>query len=293
LMLPAAVAGFGNLFNAVVNRLGNLSRVLVLLIVGILVLQFMPIEIERNLPAYLALDSGWPFWTISPSKSLEASLFAFCILGFFLYVCGFDEQQQRSLVRFILLGFLINLIAGVIQLSYASRVVIDDLLPFEITSALFANENHFSTLTYMVIPLMAWRFLAASWQPLIYATVTLLIVAFLFAVGSRAGMTISASLAIFCLIWFMTNRIPYMIKLVSVAMVISIALVVVFFVGAGKLADLDLGRSIFFSNTWTAIKYHWITGTGLGSFILIYPIVNPSHKWGQQTGAKWGQFFCS
>jgi hypothetical protein len=22
-------------------------------------------------------------------------------------------------------------------------------------------------------------------------------------------------------------------------------------------------------------------------------IVNPSHKWGQQTGAKWGQFFCS
>ena len=43
----------------------------------------------------------------------------------------------------------------------------------------------------------------------------------------------------------------------------------------------DLGadekRITFFATTWAAIKDHWLTGTGLGTFVQVYPIYeNPS-----------------
>ncbi len=270
-MLPAVVIGYSNLPDNRLNRLGILSRIVVLLISAVLILQFLPININRNLPVFSQLAPGWPFWTSSPSRSLESALFAFCVLGFFLYVSGLNEIRQQGLIRFVLLGFLINVIVGVIQLSYGSNVSIEDLFPFTIKSALFANGNHFSSLVYMMIPLLAWRFLAASRQPLVFALLTALVVAFLFAVGSRAGMAISSALSIFCLIWFMANKLPHSIKLASVAMITLLVLVGFFYFDTGALLEQDL-RSVFFSNTWAAAKDHWLTGTGLGSFILVYPM---------------------
>jgi len=262
------VIGFANLPG---NRLSNLSRILVVLFLAVLVLQFIPVSPDRGLPALSQFAPNGAFWTISLSRSLESALFAFCVLGFFLYVSGLDDRQQQGLIRFVLLGFLINIIVGIIQLSYGSRVIIDDILPFPITSALFANKNHFSSLVYMTIPLLAWRFLAASRQPLVFAAVTLLMVAFLFAVGSRAGMAISIALAIFCLIWFQASNLQRLIKLASVAVAIPIVLAGLFYGGAGSLLEQDL-RSVFFTNTWAAVKDHWLAGTGLGTFSLIYPM---------------------
>lgn len=277
-MLPAAVIGFSNLHNSGLNRLGNISRLLVWLISAVLVLQFMPVNFNGKLPEFSQLEPAWSFWTTSPSRSLEAVLFTFCVLGFFLYVCRLNERQQQGLVRFILLGFLINVVVGVIQLSYGSRVGIDNLFPFRINSALFANENHFSSLTYMMIPLLAWRFLAASNQPLVFIAITILVVAFLFAVGSRAGMAISSGLAIFSLIWFAVNKSTQKILLFGLVIAIIPSLMIaIFYFDMDTLLEQDL-RSVIFANSWSAAKNHWLTGTGLGSFILIYPIYEPSNE---------------
>ena len=257
-----------NLFE---NRLGNISRGLVILIFALLIFQFIPIGTTGGLPIFPDIKSNWAFWTASPSRALESVLFTICILGFFLFVTSLSDRQQERLIKFIILGFAINIFVGIIQLSYGARVTINNVLPFEITSAMFANENHFSSLVYMAIPLFAWRFLATEKRPFIFALITGLIILFQFAVGSRAGMAIASGLVILSFIWFGITTIPLWAKQFLLGAISIGTLTGIFFYLSIEIKQ-DASRSIFFINTWHAIKDHWAVGTGLGSFVIIYPM---------------------
>lgn len=237
----------------------------------ILVIQFLPIGRTSGLPVFSGMEFNWEFWTASPSRALESALFTISILGFFLFITSLNDHQHERLIKFITLGFVINILVGVIQLSFGSRIIISDILPFDITSATFANENHFSSLIYIIIPLLAWRFLATGWRPLFFILITGLIVLFQFAVGSRAGMAIASGLAVFSFLWFGVAFIPLRIKQ-SVLIIIS-ALVLIG-IGYSISTEIQSGgaRNIFFANTWKAIQDYWIFGTGLGSFVIIYPM---------------------
>ncbi len=268
IMIPLVMIGLINLFE---NRLGNITRGLVLLIILLMVFQFIPIGIARGLPVYTGLESGGSLLSASPSRALESVLFTICILGLFLFVANISDHQQERLIKFITLGFVINMLVGIIQLSYGARVIISDLLPFDITSAMFANENHFSSLVYMMIPLFAWRFLATSWQPLVFVLIAIFIVLFQFAVGSRAGMTIASGLALFSFFWFGVSIVPLKIKQLILALV-PLIVIIGFYYYLSNDVQAGATRSIFFANTWQAIQNHWGIGTGLGSFVIIYPM---------------------
>ncbi len=136
---------------------------------------------------------------------------------------------------------------------------------------MFANENHFSSMIYMIIPLLAWRFLATGWQPVTFILITGLIVLFQFAVGSRAGMAIASGLAVFSLLWFGITFIPQRGK--QLILIIISALVLI---GMNYSISIEIptggARNVFFANTWKAIQDYWVFGTGLGSFVIIYPM---------------------
>jgi len=268
LMLPIVIAGIVKIPD---NRLGRVSGLLVVLIIFVLVIQFIPFQPDRNIPTLTQFTSSWGFWSLTPAKSMEAALFAVSILGFSLFVTCMDDYQQQRLIRFLMLGFVINVLVGVIQLSYASRSGIDGILPFQISVGLFANENHFSSLIYMMIPLIAWRFLAASWKPISYVLITILIVALLFAVGSRAGMVISSALALFCLAWFTVKNVPHKIKRAGFVMIAVIALIGIFFMDTTAILEGDYRETVFL-RTWQAIVENFWVGTGLGSFVLVFPM---------------------
>ncbi len=260
--------GLVNLFE---NRLGNISRGLVILIILLLVFQFVPIGLTSGLPVYAGLESKGAFLSASPSRALESVLFTICILGLFLFVANLNDHQQERLIKFITLGFVINMLVGVIQLSYGARVIISNVLPFDITSAMFANENHFSSLVYMVIPLFAWRFLATSWQPLVFVLIAIFIILFQFAIGSRAGMAIASGLSLFSFFWFGVSFVPLKFKQLMLALA-PLIVVIGFYYYLSNDVQVGATRSIFFANTWQAIQNHWGIGTGLGSFVIIYPM---------------------
>lgn len=268
IMVPLVMLGLTKLFE---NRLGNISRGLVLSIILLLVFQFIPIGTTSGLPVFSSLEPNWAFWSASPSRALESVLFTISILGFALFISNLNDHQQERLIKFIILGFVINMLVGIIQLSYGARITISNVLPFDITSAMFANENHFSSLVYMVIPLIAWRFLATAWRPLIFVLIAVFIVLFQFAVGSRAGMAIASGLSLFSYFWFGVSIVPLKAKQLMLGL-IPLIVAVGFYYYLSNEIQTGASRNVFFANTWQAIQNHWVGGTGLGSFVIIYPM---------------------
>ena len=268
IMLPLSIVGITNIFE---SRIGNISKGLVLSILVLLVIQFIPLMGIRGFPVYSELSTNWSFWSISPSRSLEASLFTIAILGFSLFVAQLNDYQQKRLIRFIALGFVINILIGIIQLSFGSRITITGVLPYNITSGMFANENHFSSLIYIMLPLFAWRFLTDSKKPWAYLTIAGLIVFFEFAIGSRAGMAISLGLALFSFFWAIFAIPTGKYKLLIYVLITATALIEFYVITDLPLAT-GVSRTLIFSITWEAIQDHWLTGTGLGSFLLVIPM---------------------
>ena len=267
IMLPAVFMGLGGLFS---TRTGVAARLLVIAVLALGTAQFLPVWRASPAPELAPDADGWAFWSRTPQQSLESVLFTVCAIGFALFVSRFSDRDQERLLRFVFLGFFVQLIAGVIQLSYDREPIVSDLLAFTIRSGLFANENHYSSLFFCVIPAIAWYFLARGRRFITYIVVCAALVFFLFAVGSRAGMAISALLSLVCLFWFGATRLSAFIKAGLLGMVAALM------VAAGILAGAETGlegdlRLTIFATTWQVIRENWLFGTGLGSFTTVYP----------------------
>ena len=262
-MIPAILIGLTGVFR---NRLGAGANILAVGILFVLTLQFVPFSPPRDLIDPIGVPSAFEFWTLSPSRSLESAAFLGAVLGFGMFVGTLEETSQKRLIRFVFLGLAINLVVGIIQLSFSGRTNVGNVFPFVIKSALFANENHFSSFVFAIIPIIAWQLLTASKRLVFFIAVSSLVVAILFAVGSRAGMAISAGLSIFSLFWFLLPDKKVIPRLALFA--ISAIILVISDFGIALEADL---RSVFFKNTMAAISNYWKFGTGLGTFPIIYP----------------------
>ncbi len=273
-MLPVALAGFANIVN---NRLGHVARFLVFVILAILVIQFIPVGLNQKLPSLDGVTPNWQFLTATPYNGLDAATTTLTMLGVGLYVSTLADFNQMRLVRYIVLGFFINVLVSVIQLSFPADVEIEGVLAYTINSGMFANENHFSTLIFTMIPLLAWRYIDVSKNYLMYFLLTALTLALLFAVGSRAGMALSSILALVCLGWFGTKNTSPKFKIFGLAIVVAVIVIGYFNLDVYAAFQKDL-RGEFAWNTWLIFKQHWLLGTGLGSFVLIYPIYDPSQN---------------
>lgn len=267
LMLPALFLGLSGLAS---SRLPAGGRILVLLIVALLVLQFVPVIRQTTLTGMAPTAGGLSFFSPTPQKSLDAATFTLAVLGFVVLLSRLSDRDQARLLPFLFIGFFINLVVGMIQLSFDQRVVVADVLPFDIKAGLFANDNHFSSLIYVMIPLIGWRLLARDRKIAFYLLSIGVIVFFLFAVGSRASMAISSFVGILCLIWFGTVRWTAVGKVGLLAGGLVVLGVILAVVGVGTELEGDL-RAVFFRTTLEALKDHWVSGSGLGTFTAVYP----------------------
>jgi O-antigen ligase len=266
-MIPALFRGLGQFQD---SRLGWPARMLTILVLVLVTAQFLPVYRATALPLATGGAGGFGLFSPMPQQSLEAGLFIVALLGFFLFLSRFSDADLERLLRFVILGFLVNIVAGIVQLSYDQRKAVSDMLPFDIHAGFFANENHFSSLIYAMIPLVAYRYLVYSRRLLLYLLFVGLIVFFLFAVGSRAGMAISAMLGVFCLPWFSWPQLSLSTKVALVgAGVVGLA-AIAYFIGVGSTIESD-SRWTFYKTTWRAIGDYWLTGSGLGTFTMIYP----------------------
>ena len=262
-LIPALFFGIAGLRS---NRLHNSSRIVAILIAAVVVLQFFPVV--RGIPLTEEIRIG--LLSPAPQKSLEAGLFTISCLGFFLYVALFDERQRFRLMPYFLVGLFIQASVAIVQLSFSRSVTLTGVLPFEATTGLFANENHFSSLFFVMIPLLAYSLILRRKSVLGYISISLILIGILFAVGSRAGMAISSAIAIMALLWFAPVGNKAIAKTGAVLLgVIGLVTALLLF-GASSSLQSDQ-RWILFSTTWEAIRDHWLLGSGIGTFTLIYP----------------------
>lgn len=271
-MLPASMLGFCAFLN---TRLSFSVRMLTGLICIFLAIQFLPFAAIRNIEIPPEFVQHQIYWSISIARTIEAAVFTFSVLGLFLYISCMRHVEQVSLLKFAFIGILINILIAVIQLSYSDRIDISSLLPFSITSALFANENHFSALLVSTIPFFAWRLLVFERRPALYFLVQFLLVMILLAVNSRAGIGISIIFSLLCALLFYPKKSN--VYLQSIFMIFGLILISITFIFLAdeQLVSADL-RFVFFKNTFVGIADNWIFGTGIGTFRIAYPIYEPT-----------------
>ena len=267
LSLPAlaiGIAGFGS------NRLTLAGRLIAISAFILVFMQFFPVL--RSIPELLEPSgaASWSFFSKAPQRSLESGLFALCAVGFFLFLTRFSDSDLRRCLPVFYIGLFVNMLVGMVQLSYGTRIVVDGLLPFTIRSGLFANQNHLSSLVFMMIPLLAFTLLIRHRYIALFVFLAALIVAFLLAVGSRAGMAFVTILSLVSLIWF--TRVKRTRGTAAGALAVGLLGLVAAAASFGVESSLDGElRPVIFATTWSAIKDFWLTGSGLGTFPLIYP----------------------
>lgn len=270
-MLPLIFFGLCGLWR---NHFSNLVNLLSVATMILLFTQFLPIANFSTLPSPPSEFPTGGWWSLSPGRSLESAAFFMCLLGLCFSVARLSALSQLRLFRYIFLGLSINIIAVVIQLSFSGGTRVEGVLPFVLTAALFANENHFSTLVFSTIPLFAWQLLSRNSSIGSYVFISIILVAVLFAVGSRAGMALSLYISLLCLGWFLLINRPVKYRLFLLAGAVLFALAAFSQLGIhGEL--LEERRALFFRNSWSAIKDHWMTGTGIGTFPIVYPFYEP------------------
>lgn len=270
LMIPAIFMGIWQLNN---SRFSNLAICFIILLFSYFVLQFLPISrqiIINN--SQIIINSS--LFSFSPQKSLETVLFATSVIGFSLFLSNLKDNELSRLIRFFLVGLVINLILGAFQLSYSGATNIEGFLPYTITSATFANENHFSTLAFSMIPLIAFHYLVRIRAPGVFIFISAIIIFILFAVGSRAGMAMALAMSALCYIWFAFDKMKTTLKVCVIFSVFLSATVVISLV-IGLPDSERIVRDDFVRNTLMAFYDNIAFGTGLGSFIEVYPSYEP------------------
>ncbi|MEM8750430.1 MAG: O-antigen ligase family protein [Pseudomonadota bacterium] len=268
LLIPMVIWGAWHMSH---SRLSVSVKILSVVILFVLLAQFLPFAPPLALPDFNGTASGQMFWSASPSRALEAFFFGVTCVGVFWFVGNLETREQIALLRFVFLAVGIHCMLAIVQLSYDSQSNFETVLPFTIRAGLFANENHFSTLLSMMIPLLAWRYAIVSRHLWAFLLVSILIAGLLFAAGSRAGMAFASSLVVLSLFWLQFRSLHPIVKLGVLAIVIVLGFTGLVFSDAEEAIQQDL-RSLYFANTWEAIKDHWIFGTGLGTFVAVYPL---------------------
>lgn len=266
-MLPALVHGLAGIDE---TRLTLLAKAFVGLVLLVIAAQFLPVYRAGQVINGQVIGEGWGFYTPMPEASLDSALFATAVIGFALYLSRFSDHDQTRLLRFILVGFFVHLIAGTVQLSFDRRATMEGFWPYEIRAGLFANENHFATLIFVLIPLIAWFYLVRVRRVGIYLLVVAIIVAFQFANDSRAGMAISSVLALACLFWMLTPHASFRHKFGGWAIVLLAALAVAWLLVPLEQWQAD-ARWDYLPSMLAAIRDHWLTGSGLGTFVTTFP----------------------
>lgn len=261
-LIPALIIGFGGISE---SRWSSAAKALAVAVLVLFAVQFLPLG--RQWPSGAPVAEG-TFLTVAADRTFESLLFFASALGFSLFVSRFPDQEQERLLRFVIVGLLINLGVGALQLSASnSGVGSAELLPYDLRAGVFANPNHFSTLVFSVIPVLAYFFLYRQKRPALFALVLAPMLIYQFAVGSEAGMGLSIAIAAISLLLF-SDKLSKRLVMFATALAGIVALVVsVQFLGLG----VDEVRAMIWRTTSGAIADHWLVGTGIGSFVNVYP----------------------
>lgn len=293
---------------AVVNRSNSpLPRearkllVLVGLIVAIVIFHLVPFPaaVWGALPgrgpvllglAQMGLKPGWQSLSLAPYDTLTAGLALLPPLGMIAAIVLLRAYSRSGLAIALLLGGVLNLMLGVLQVgdsSGAERFYIQPQHNGGVASGFFANPNHMATLLLLCIPFLAALYRsqvnAASGRSrrslgLAVALIAGALLALFGLVMDRSGAGIALSIPVVLTSVMIVVRPP---RPIARAMVTVTLLAIVAFVGVlalpvdrlpfnvGKPASIST-RQVFFTTGLRVARDYFSVGSGIGTFEHVY-----------------------
>ena len=199
--------------------------------------------------------------SLSERDTLRDTLKTFTVFGFFLAVFALVQKATSS-----------NSLYWFRELTLGGN-------PF----GPFVNRNHFAGLIGMLIPLGLGLAITQreKEKKLLFGFMTVIMAVSLFFSLSRGG-TISffTGVALFMVLMFQYDKGSR--KLWMIGFFVTVVLCYVIYLGIDPLIErfykTDISseeRIVVWSATWTAVRDFWLTGSGLGSFINIFPLYSP------------------
>lgn len=249
-------------------------NLLLLAIVGLFVAQLLPLGSLFGSSAGNATIADLPrslAWTQAWERTAEALLYVLPPIALFVVLGRFSENDFNRLLPFFYLGFLANIVFGLVQFAARSGAELSPgYLPYLASAGFFANANHFATLMFLGIPLVIYQFVAIR-RPLLSLAAVAIIVLASFATRSVAGVFLSLGCAITSYALIVPMRARWRVLLLGLA----IAGMVVLSFNPGNVLEIrsddPLDRTSIWRNTLAGIAAYLPWGSGFGTFDLVYP----------------------
>ena len=274
--------------------------VLVAAMLGVIVLQFIPIpldlwsslpgrsEISETLQAVgIELESG--FVSIMPHESLKSAIWLLPPLAVLVAM-----MRMRGLVSEFQLALVIIVVTCAGVIFGALQLVGGDQSPFYFYSftnrgqavGLFSNANHMASLLLISIPFQAVLLRQALTLAKESRLPALIAISAAFAI-TLAGIAANGSLAGYGLllpvlfasaliVWEKERKLRLLALLLIPAVLGGIALVLlnddaqVLLNRGSSMRDGD--REVIFATSFEAIRQYWPLGSGIGTFSEVYPL---------------------
>ena len=238
------------------------AAVLILAIPLLFIWQLMPLPGEQ----------GWVFpHTLDPGKTLNAFMITLLVTAFFHNLLISDEKVRESLIYWLFAGVVLNLLLSIIQFASPSFVTTFQPFSWSMNAGFFANANHLAALFALATPFIVVIFHRSAYS-FLSIPVILMLIAFQFLVGSRAGIIMTTVIAIAAYLLVASRGLwGYMVLALGGA--IAGFLAWRFFPDIISSFGLqgNYNRKIFALNTLAAIRDFWPWGSGLDTFTLVYP----------------------
>lgn len=278
---------------------GSIQLLFVTLIIFVLYGAFQALPLPAQVlkvisPHSFELQS---FYLVNPANTMSVSLnryrttyevikgVAFLIV-FAISATSVSDRDtlKNTLKAFTLFGFLLAVLALVQKATsnnsiYWFRELTLGGNPF----GPFVNRNHFAGLIGMLIPLGLGLAITEreNEKKLLFGFMTVIMAVSLFFSLSRGGiLSFAAGIALFTVLMFHYDKTFR--KIWITGFFVSLVLSYLIYLGIDPIIDrfyktdvTSEQRLVVWSATVTAARDFWLTGSGLGSFINVFPLYSP------------------
>lgn len=245
-------------------------------------------EAGGNFLASAGRHSNWQSLSLDPYRSFETSLELLPGLALFLVGIKASPKLLRGLLLTTLAVGLASATIGALQLAGGpnSPVHFYEIARGQIAPGLFVNRNHQAALLLITIPIAALTPLLINWPHqtrrharLIAWSLILVLAAGVIATTSRAGFGL-LPIALVAAALINRDKAPGLKAALGVLGPLTIVIVALSQSATlqrllDRFSAASDGRTTFWENTLTAAQQYWPIGSGVGTFEITYPSVEP------------------
>ncbi len=286
-----------------VQPLSGLARLALLIPLVFLLVQLVPLpaslaaglpgrDLARDLLATAGITRIWPSLSLNPVASASTALELLPGVAIFVLACRGGRTMRATLIEAYLVSAVIALLLGLFQKLGGASEALGSVagVQSDQSRGFFVNRNHQASFLLIAMPLAAlW---ASTTDRLSGAQEKLRLLlgwglAGIFAIGviatlSRTGFLLIALAGVATFLILNRERLSPRSALIAM---VPLALICAFASQASIVQDTLArftgeadGRTQFLENTATAARGFWPAGSGLGTFVDIYPAFEPAEQ---------------